>query len=234
LVDAFGLVVMHPVRRIGQAFHAVEVGYVIGLGFCEVRAEVGIALPPDDQCRRRNRAKLCCRFLLGLSDRGAVVVDHPGRCPFLRPRLDIAFEFLRGVRRVRFMQEVSEEVPVSGMHDLLGQSRYRKEEEIPGLPELARVVQSLLEPPRMGRVEDGESVDHLRVVHRDGPGDASAPVVTDQKRGLGTELPDESADVGGEQVDAVVLEILWLRRQIVATRVGRDDPKTRRCKRRNL
>ena len=73
------------------------------------------------------------------------------------------------------------------------------------------MVQSLREPPRMGRVEDGESVDHLRVVHRGGPGDASAPVVTDQQRGLGTEFSDQSADVGGEQVDGVGLEVLWLR-----------------------
>ena len=63
----------------------------------------------------------------------------------------------------------------------------------------------------MGRVEDGEPVDHLGVVHRDGPGDASAPVVTDQQRGLGTELSDEAADVVGEQVDAVGLEALRLR-----------------------
>src|SRR3989441_12348964 len=106
---------------------------------------------------------------------------------------------------------MSEEVPVSGVHHLLGQSRYRKEEEVPGLPELVRVAQSLLEPPRMGRVEDGESVDHLGVIHRGGPGDASAPVVTDQQRGLGTEFSDESADIGGEQVDGVVLEALWFR-----------------------
>jgi hypothetical protein len=34
LVDAFTLVVMHPVRRVGQALDAVEVGYVsvVGLG----------------------------------------------------------------------------------------------------------------------------------------------------------------------------------------------------------
>jgi hypothetical protein len=109
------------------------------------------------------------------------------------------------------MQEVSEEVPVSGVHHVLGQSRYRKEEEVPGLPELVRVVQALRQPPRMGRVENGESVDHLGVVHRRGPGDASAPVVTDQQRGLGTELFDETADVGGEQVDGVGLEAFWLR-----------------------
>src|SRR5436190_15181804 len=86
----------------------------------------------------------------------------------------------------------------------------------------------------MGRVEDGESVDHLGVVHRGGPGDASAPVVTDQQRGLGTEFSDEAADVGGEQVDSVGLEALWLRGEVVATRVGGDDSKAGRRERRDL
>src|SRR5512132_3621210 len=74
LVDAFSLVVMHPVRGVRQALHAVQVGYVVAFGLGEFGAEVGIALPPDDQCRRRDRAKLCCGFRLGLSYRGAVVV----------------------------------------------------------------------------------------------------------------------------------------------------------------
>src|SRR5437763_8736684 len=115
-----------------------------------------------------------CGFLLGLSYRGAVVVDHPGCCPRLRPRFLIAVDFLLRVRRLRVLQEVSEEVPVSGVHYFLGQSRYRKEEEVPGLAELVRVLQPLRESPRMGGIEDGEPTDHLRMVHRDGPGDASA------------------------------------------------------------
>ena len=73
------------------------------------------------------------------------------------------------------------------------------------------MAQAFLELARMGRVEDGEPVDHLGVIHRDGPGDASPPVVTDQQRGLGTAFSDEAADIGGEQVDAVSLEALWLR-----------------------
>src|SRR6478672_13672312 len=105
LVDAFRLVVMHPVRGVGQALHAVEVGYVVAVGLGEFGAEVGIALPPDDQRRRRDRAKLCRGFLLGLPYRGAVVVDHPGRCPWLRPRLDVAFELLVGVRGLCLFEE---------------------------------------------------------------------------------------------------------------------------------
>ncbi len=62
----------------------------------------------------------------------------------------------------------------------------------------------------------------------------SAPVVTNQQRGLGTAFLDKAADVGGEQVDGVGLEALWLRRQVVATRVGRDHPKTRRRERLDL
>jgi hypothetical protein len=62
----------------------------------------------------------------------------------------------------------------------------------------------------MGRVEDRESVDNLGMIHRDDPGDASAPVVTHQQRGLGTAFFDEAPDVGGEQVDGVRLEALGL------------------------
>ena len=49
----------------------------------------------------------------------------------------------------------------------------------------------------MSRVQDGEPVDHLGMVHRGRPGDASAPVVTDQQRGLRTEFSDEATDVVG-------------------------------------
>jgi hypothetical protein len=55
----------------------------------------------------------------------------------------------------------------------------------------------------MGRVQDGEAVDDLRVIHRQGPRDRAAPVVTDHHRGLGTELADETADVAGELVGGV-------------------------------
>ena len=72
LVDAFSLVVMYPVRRVGQALHAVEVRHVVAAGLGEVRAEVGIAFPPDDQRRRRERVELRCGFLLGLSNRGPI------------------------------------------------------------------------------------------------------------------------------------------------------------------
>ena len=108
------------------------------------------------------------------------------------------------------MQEVPEEVPVPGVHDVLGQSRNREEEEVPGLPELARVVQALLELPRVGCVQDRKPVDHLRVVHRQRPGDRPAPVVTDQQRGLGAALCDQAADVLREQVAGVGLEALRL------------------------
>ena len=42
---------MHPVRRVGQALHTVEVGHIVALGLGEVGAEVGIALLE----RRRER-----------------------------------------------------------------------------------------------------------------------------------------------------------------------------------
>jgi hypothetical protein len=61
------------------------------------------------------------------------------------------------------VQEVPEEVPVVGVHDGLGQVREVEEEEVPGLAELARVVQPLRELPRVGGVEDGQPVHHLGV-----------------------------------------------------------------------
>jgi len=76
----------------------------------------------------------------------------------------------------------------------------------------------------MGRVEDREAVDRLGVIHRDGPGDAAAPVVTGQQRGLGAAFLDQAPDVVGEQVHPVGLEAVWLRGQVVATRVGSDYP----------
>ena len=48
---------MDPVRRVGEALDAVEVGYVIVFGLGEFGAEVAIALAPNDECGRRDRAQ---------------------------------------------------------------------------------------------------------------------------------------------------------------------------------
>ena len=40
LVNAFSLVVVHPVRGVGQALYAVEIGHVVVMWLGEVRAEV--------------------------------------------------------------------------------------------------------------------------------------------------------------------------------------------------
>ena len=58
LVNAFGLVVMDPMRRVGKSLDPVEVGYVIAVRLGEIGAEVGVALPPDHQRRRRDRTQL--------------------------------------------------------------------------------------------------------------------------------------------------------------------------------
>ena len=46
LVDALGLVVVDPVRGVGQALDAVEVGHVVVVGLGERRAEVAVAFRP--------------------------------------------------------------------------------------------------------------------------------------------------------------------------------------------
>ena len=96
------------------------------------------------------------------------------------------------------------------------------------------MVQSLRQLPRMGRVEDGQPVHDLGVVHRGGPGDGSAPVVTHQQRGLGTAFVDEIADVGGQLVGVVGRDAVRPRRQVVAAHVGRDDAESRRRERLDL
>ena len=40
---------MDPVRGVGQALDAVEVGYVVVVGFGEFAAELAVVLAPDDQ-----------------------------------------------------------------------------------------------------------------------------------------------------------------------------------------
>ena len=40
---------MDPVRGVGQALDAVEVGYVVVVGLGEFAAEVAIVMAPDDQ-----------------------------------------------------------------------------------------------------------------------------------------------------------------------------------------
>ena len=89
------------------------------------------------------------------------------------------------------------------------------------------MLQAFVQPARMRRVQDGQAVDDLGVIHRQRPGDASAPVVPDHHRGLGTELADETADVVGQLVGGVVAEGAGLRRQVVAAKVRRDDAEAR-------
>src|SRR6187399_672621 len=58
LVDALGLVVVDPVRGVGQALDAVEVGHVVGVGLGERGPEVAVALAPDDEGGRRDGTDL--------------------------------------------------------------------------------------------------------------------------------------------------------------------------------
>src|SRR5512132_1316291 len=54
LVDALGLVVVDPVRGVGQALDVVEVGHVVVVGLGERGAEVAVLFAPDDQRGRRD------------------------------------------------------------------------------------------------------------------------------------------------------------------------------------
>src|SRR5215467_12075781 len=49
LRDALRLVVVHPMRRVGQALDMVQVWNVIAIGLGQLGAEVAVVLPPDDE-----------------------------------------------------------------------------------------------------------------------------------------------------------------------------------------
>src|SRR5262245_9126527 len=57
LADALVLVVMDPVRGVGQALDALEARHIVVIGLGQVIAEVAIPLSPDDQGRRVDRAQ---------------------------------------------------------------------------------------------------------------------------------------------------------------------------------
>src|SRR3954453_20306974 len=61
LVDALGLVVVDPMRGVGQALDTVEVGHVVVVRLGERGAEVAVLLAPDDQGGRRDGTELACR-----------------------------------------------------------------------------------------------------------------------------------------------------------------------------
>ena len=65
-------------RGVGQALDAVEVGYVVVLGFGEFLAELAVVLSPDDQGGRLEGGSAT---VWAGSHRGPVVVDHPVVAP---------------------------------------------------------------------------------------------------------------------------------------------------------
>src|SRR5262245_14033479 len=78
----------------------------------------------------------------------------------------------------------------------------------------------------MGRVKDGQPVNHLGMVHRGCPCDASAPVVTDEHRRLSTTLVDQTVDVVGQLPHVVRGNAVRSRGQVIAARVWCDNPKS--------
>ena len=143
LIDSLSLVVMDPMRGVGKALDAVQVGDVVVLGLGEFRAEVAITLALDDQRGRLDRVNRGFGLLWRGPHRGPVVIDHPGGRARLGPGLDVAVGFFRREGRACVMQEVPEEMPAVGVHDAFRHFRQVKEKEVPGLTELAGVVQSL-------------------------------------------------------------------------------------------
>ncbi len=78
LVDSFSLVVMHPVRRLGQASTG-RIGHVVACGW---RGAAEVRSPsPQMTSVGAGTGRIFARLLLGQSYRGAVVVDHPAAAP---------------------------------------------------------------------------------------------------------------------------------------------------------
>lgn len=69
-------------------------------------------------------------------------------------------------------------------------------------------MKSLRKLPRMGRIEDSQPVHDFGILHGCSPGNAPAPVVTDQLRGFAAAFLDEAADIGGQLVCLVGLHSL--------------------------
>ena len=70
--DPLGLVVLHPVRGVGQALDALQVGDVGGVGLGQLGADVAVALAPDDQGRGLDLAAAApWRGALGERPRGS-------------------------------------------------------------------------------------------------------------------------------------------------------------------
>ena len=65
---------MDPVRGVGQALDAVEVGHIVVLGLGHVFAEVAVALSPDDQGGRLDLANRLFGLLWAGSVADPVVV----------------------------------------------------------------------------------------------------------------------------------------------------------------
>jgi hypothetical protein len=82
-----------------------------------------------------------------------------------------------------------------------------------GLDRATLTREGVLVKPHRGRAAARRRKTDLRRTHKRCAAAVAEALTrtTLGKRGLGTEFSDESADVGGEQVDGVVLEALWLR-----------------------
>src|SRR5438045_5067092 len=100
-------------------------------------------------------------------------------------------------------------------------------EDIPALPDLGPVrTQGWGHDRRVRAVQHDEPVDGLRVHSRDGPRNASAPVVTDHVRALRVELANEPNDVFRDDRGAVRADPFRLVARAEAAQVRRDDPET--------
>ena len=94
--------------------------------------------------------------------------------------------------------------------------------------------QALLEDQGMGRVDDHEALDPVRMAQRREPGDGAAPIVADQGEASDLERVGERDQVLDDPVRPVVLDVLRLVRSAEAALVRADDEMIRGQRGRDL
>jgi hypothetical protein len=114
------------------------------------------------------RRRLCtCASGLG-AEGGPVVVDRGTHGTRLGGRGHVAVDVLggEGARPGRLASQGPAQRPeVPGRDQPLGQPRGLEGEHVPAAPQLPGAAQAFEEADRMGRVQDHQSLDALRVLH---------------------------------------------------------------------
>lgn len=212
----------NPVAGVGEVLHA-SLGNVLRIGLGEFAAEVPILLAPDHEGLGVDAGEAGSE---AGPDHGAIVIDHGRDGAGLRIRLGVDGEIGRreGLLHQRLVAERLQPLCIiAARGDGLREPGDLEEEHVPALEELLRVLHAGEEALRMRAIEHGEADRHLGVSHGKRPGDARAPVVTDEEGALLAAGADEVSNVFHQGAGAVRGDGFGLAGEVVAAHVGDDD-----------